>query len=195
MSYQGLTTIEEGSSPHLGGNAVEGDPFSFCPKVWEYMISRFSVTSMLDLGSGLGYSANHFHSRGVKVVAVDGLLSNTKKAFFPTLHVDLTKGSVETTVDLVHCQEVVEHIHERFMENIVSSLKCGRFILMSHALPGQGGYHHVNEKPPEYWIAQLQRQNCEVLVEDTNRVRKLAASEGATYLAKTGLVFHNRDRQ
>ena len=30
---------------------------------------------------------------------------------------DLTKGPVVARVDLVHCQEVVEHIEERYLDN------------------------------------------------------------------------------
>jgi len=65
---------------------------------------------------------------------------------------------------------------------------------MTHALPGQGGHHHVNEQPAQYWIDHLKRINCHVLIEDTNRVRKLAALDNAGYLARTGLVLFNRDR-
>ena len=94
----------------------------------------------------------------------------------------------------MHCQEVVEHIEEAFLENLLQSLACGKFILMTHALPGQGGYHHVNEKPTEYWVEHLRRYNCHVLAEDTARVRKLAEAENARFLAQTGLVLVNRSR-
>jgi hypothetical protein len=97
-------------------------------------------------------------------------------------------------VDLVHCQEVVEHIEEKFVKNLLQSLTCGRFIVMTNALPGQSGHHHVNEQPTEYWVEHLRRYSCEVLVEDTNRVRELAANDKAVYLARTGLVLVNRSR-
>ena len=81
-------------------------------------------------------------------------------------------------VDLVHCQEVVEHIEERYLDNLLESMCAGRFILMTNALPGQGGHHHVNEQPTEYWIHHLAERGCQVMVEDTKRVRKLAARAG-----------------
>jgi hypothetical protein len=62
---------------------------------------------------------------------------------------------------------------------------------MTHALPGQAGYHHVNLQPPEYWIQKLEAKGGRLLQEDTDRVRKLAAADGAIYMQNTGLVFAN----
>jgi hypothetical protein len=73
-------------------------------------------------------------------------------------------------------------------------MTCGKIIVMTNALPGQGGHHHVNEQPTEYWINQLKPHQCEVIVEDTNRIRAIAKHDRAIYLAKTGLVFGNKSR-
>jgi hypothetical protein len=125
----------------------------------------------------------------MQVLAVDGLVYNVDKAIYPTLLCDLTKSSVHCKVDLVHCQEVVEHIEEKYIDNLLKSLACGKYIVMTNALPNQGGYHHVNEQTTEYWIEHLRKRNYEVLIEDSNRVRALAAKDGARYLAATGLVL------
>ena len=194
MTYEGLTAITSTEEFHLGGNIAEGDPFTFAPLVWNYLIHRFAIKSVLDLGSGLGYSSQYFFRSGLQVIATDGLKENCAKSIYPSFYCDITKSSLFCRVDLVHCQEVVEHIEEAFLENLLQSLACGKFILMTHALPGQGGYHHVNEKPTEYWVEHLRRYNCHVLAEDTARVRKLAEAENARFLAQTGLVLVNRSR-
>jgi SAM-dependent methyltransferase len=194
MSYQGLKAVASAAEEHLGGNIREGDPFTFSPTVWKYITDRFAVKSVLDLGSGLGYSANYFYRLGMQVVAVDGLRENVAGAIYPTLKFDLAIGAVECNVDLVHCQEVVEHIDEAHLENLLRSLACGKFVLMTHALPGQGGYHHVNEKPTEYWVGHMARHNCVVLEEDTKRIRRLASEDGALFLARTGMLFANKAR-
>jgi hypothetical protein len=93
---------------------------------------------------------------------------------------------------LVHCQEVVEHVEEKYLENVLASLACGKLILITAATPGQGGHHHVNEQPLEYWVDNLKRHDCEILPEDTRRVRRLAQADGALHLARTGLLFANR---
>ena len=194
MGYEGLKPVTDEALPHLGGNVAEGDPFTYAPSVWDYLIKRFAVKSVLDLGSGGGYAADYFHQAGAKVIAVDGLKSNCLNSRYPAVCIDLTLTSVVCKVDLVHCQEVVEHIDARYLDHLLASLACGQFIVMTHALPGQGGHHHVNEQPTNYWVNHLKRYACEVLFEDSNRVRQLAAKDGATYLAKTGLVLVNKNR-
>jgi hypothetical protein len=189
--YRG-TFIGSQSAPHLGGNIKEGDPYTFCPRVWSYVIERFAITSVLDLGSGIGNAADYFHRKGLRTIAVEGLIDNIKTAIYPTVCHDLTKGPVITNVDLVYCQEVVEHIEERFLNNLLSTLSCGRVVLMTHALPGQGGYHHVNEKPADYWIGHMDQRGYNLLTEDTNRIRSIAQQERALYMQSTGLLFHKK---
>ena len=191
MTTSGLVSSTKTDELHLGGNIFEGDPFTFSPSAWDYLLNRFALRSVLDLGSGLGYSSRYIYSKGIAVVAIDGLKQNVSAAVYPTVCVDLATQPVLTKVDLVHCQEVVEHIDEAHLGNLLTSLCSGRFIVMTNALPGQGGYHHVNEQPTSYWVNHLKQRGCEVLVEDTRRIRKLAAVDGAKYLAQSGVVYVN----
>ena len=180
---------------HLGGNLMEGDFNTHCPKTWSYLIDRFAIKSVLDLGSGLGYSSHYFYKQGCQVIAVDGLWNNMREAIYPTVSHDLTVSPFSTKVDFVHCQEVAEHIEEQYLDNLLASLKCGKFVLMTHALPGQLGHHHVNLQPPEYWIEHLRKAALVVLPEDTQRVREMAASEGAIYVAQSKSLIPNRIRR
>lgn len=194
MTYNGLLSIQNENRPHLGGNMAEGDPFSFSPGVWDYVLARFAIRSVLDLGSGLGHSSEYFYRKGMRVVAAEGMKENIENAIYPTVALDLTKDFIHCPVDFVHCQEVVEHIEEQFLVNILKSLTNGKVILLTNALPGQGGYHHVNEQPTDYWIRHLEKYHCHVLEEDTRRIRSIAATEGARYLAATGTLYTNRNR-
>ncbi len=194
MSYDGLRIVAAADAPHLGGNLLEGDPHTFAPKVWDYVVNRFGIRSAMDLGAGLGYASEYFFRKGVRVIAVDGFVENVAKAIYPTVQIDITKSAVNCNVDLVYCQEVVEHIDPACLENLLTSLASGKFILMTHGLPGQQGHHHVNCQPQEYWVENLARYNCHLLVEDTMRVRKLAHDDAAHYIVQSGLVFANRNR-
>lgn len=194
QNYQGYTNVQDQSQQHLGGNLREGDPYTFCPSVWDYLVQRFAIRSIMDLGSGMGYASDYFFKKNLQVLAVEGLRDNVDRSIFPSIQHDITDGPVYARVDLVHCQEVVEHIEEKYLDNLLSSLTCGRIIVMTNALPGQGGYHHVNEQPTEYWVRHLMTRGCELLVEDSNRIRKLAAQDGATYMAQTGIVLANKSR-
>jgi len=193
-TYAGLTEYADKDAVHLGGNQLEGDPFSYSPGVWDYVITRFAVRSVLDVGSGIGYSADYFFRRGVRVIAIDGLHDNIRQAVYPTVKVDLTQTGVHCTVDLVHCQELVEHIEEKYLDNLLSTLANGRFLLMTHAIPGQPGHHHVNCQPSEYWISHMERYGFKCLIEDTQRIRKIARREGAFYLGQAGLMLSNPNR-
>ena len=183
--------VTDSEQPHLGGNIAAGDSWTYCPTVWNYLIDRFAVRTVLDLGSGLGYSANYFFQRGCAVVAVDGLRENVKHSLYPAVLQDLTQGPVTAPVDLVHCHEVVEHLEEQYLDHLLRSLMNGRIIVMTNGLPGQAGHHHVNLQPCEYWRDHLSARGCQLLEDDTARIRRMAEQDGAWHMARTGQVFFN----
>jgi len=191
MSRSGLQEVHSDTAAHLGGNINVGDPFTYSPSAWDYLLSRFCIQSVLDLGCGIGNASYYFSKKGADVLAVDGLPENVQKSVFPSICLDLTQQYVNTRVDLVHCQEVVEHVEERFVANIIRSFQSGKYVCMTHALPGQGGHHHVNEQPTEYWVNLMMQNGFSLLHEDTKRVRILAGQDGAVYLHQSGLVFYN----
>lgn len=181
--------VSEAHAPHVGGNIWQGDPLTFAPTVWRYMLDRFAARTVLDVGSGRGHAARWFHAAGCAVVAVDASAVNVKHALHPTIHHDLTFGSVNCPVDLVHCQEVAEHIPEASLSNFLRTLANGNTVVMSHAEPGQVGYHHVNLQSADYWIAHMVSYGYRFLDIDTARVRAYAGVDGADHLARSGLVF------
>ena len=187
-NYEGLTANAMAGS-HLGGNIFQGDPYTYSPKCWDYLIDRFAISSVMDIGGGRGYSGFYFHKRGLKVISIDGCPQNVANSIFPTVLHDLTSSALTTRVDLVHCQEVVEHIEEKYIDNLMRTMACGSVVCMTHALPGQGGHHHVNLQPSEYWINLFQNYGYALSIEDTKRIRSIAKSEGAQYLSMSGLIF------
>jgi hypothetical protein len=64
MSYEGLAVAGSAETPHLGGSIKVGDPFKYAPLVWDYVISRFGITTALDLGSGCGNASRYFANKG-----------------------------------------------------------------------------------------------------------------------------------
>jgi len=46
----------------------------------------------------------------------------------------------------------------RFVGNVILTLtgNCGRYLAMTYAPLGSGGYHHVNCQPEEYWIKLIE---------------------------------------
>lgn len=179
----------QGTAPHTGGNIWQGDPWTFAPGVWKYVIERFAVTSVLDVGSGRGHAANWFWRNGCQVIAMDGDTANANNALYPTVYHDFADGPFTCRVNMVHCQEVVEHVHEQYLPYLLHTLTNGDVLVMTHAEPGQPGYHHVNCQSQGYWVEKLEARGFALLPDDTMRVRKLAALEQAFHLARSGLVF------
>ncbi len=62
--------------------------------------------------------------------------------------------------DYVMSLEVGEHIPAKFestfLDNLVRYAKIG--IILSWAVPGQGGYAHVNNRPLTYVVAQMDQR-------------------------------------
>lgn len=147
---------------------------------------------MMDLGCGEGHAAHYFFKRGVAALAVDGSRFNMTQQVFPILIHDMQLAPVQCDVDLVWCQEVVEHIEEKYLWNLMKSLACGKVVVMTHAEPGQPGYHHVNCQPAEYWIEKMSDEGYSHLQLDTERVRMLASSDAASHAARSALVFGSK---
>ncbi len=185
-----MSIAKDPHDPALGGNMIGGDPQTFHPALWEYLIDRFSVRSLLDIGCGEGHCLQYCADLGIDVKGFDGLPANIQRAVAPiTLH-DLRTGPFRWPADLVHCVEVVEHIEERYVGNVLRTMANGRVIAMTHAVPGQSGYHHVNCQPSSYWIEKVEAMGYTYLPQETAEGRAAITASGTwTYFVASGLVF------
>ena len=175
--------------PHLGGNFIEVNPSTYCPAVWLYIIKKYSIPSVMDVGSGRGHAAKWFSDQGIKTIAVDGLQDNIVNAVYPTVLCDLTESSYTEAVDLVNCIEVVEHIEEKYINNLLDTICSGRYLFMTHGLPGQEGHHHVNCQPTEYWLKHLADRGFKELSDDSKELQRIASSTKAHHIKDTGMLF------
>ncbi|HEX6660794.1 MAG TPA: methyltransferase domain-containing protein [Sphingomicrobium sp.] len=121
------------------------------------ILGEIEVKSLLDVGSGHGAWAAEWMKSGVKdVVAIDGdYVARDQLAIPPEQFVahDLaTPLDLGRKFDLVQSLEVAEHLPANCAAGFVDNLvRHGDIVLFSAAVPHQGGEHHVNEQPPEYW--------------------------------------------
>lgn len=182
-----LTVVLNQDKPHLGGNSVEINPSTYCPNTWSYIVNKYNIKSVLDVGSGYGHAAKYFADLGLSVTAIEGLEDNVNNAIYPTTLVDLTERSFKIDVDLVNCIEVVEHIEEKFLNNLLDTICCGKYLFMTHGLPGQDGWHHVNNQLPEYWINHLLNRGFVRLAEDHHKI--LSLSGPAHHVKDSGMLF------
>lgn len=175
--------------PDLGGNIRHGDPHTWSPRLWRYLVERYAIRSMLDVGCGEGHAVSFFAKLGVHAHGIDGLKHNVQRAVFPIALHDLLAGPYFMPVDFVWSCEVAEHIDPLKVDFYLDTLANGRVVAMTHALPGQPGHHHVNCQPAEYWVEHMADRNY-VLSEETETFRSITArDETWSYFTNSGLVF------
>jgi len=171
---------------HLGGcilNDTVGDKNTWAPCLWDMLIELTNAKSVVDVGCGVGYSLKYFHDKGLSVMGIDGLKDVLKHSPVPELILihDYTKGaySLNDDIDLAWSCEFVEHIEEKFMENFMQTFDRCSFVAMTHALPNQDGYHHVNCQPQEYWINTFSNHGFAYMEKETQMLKNTL--EGQSY--------------
>src|SRR5687767_3993056 len=126
-------------------------------KIANLLLQEMTIGSLLDVGSGHGAWAAEWLLAGVPdVIAVDGdyvkadQLAIDKANFIAH---DLTQPlELGRAFDLVQSLEVAEHIAADYADVFIDNLVAhSDVVLFSAAVPNQGGEHHVNEQPPQYW--------------------------------------------
>jgi len=138
-----------------------------------------------DFGAGGGWYTNYFQRHGKKSTAYDASPSRGSTVNF----IDLSKAvMLNTTFDWVLCLEVGEHIpassENIFLTNIVTHAKKG--IVISWAIPGQGGNGHVNERPND-WVKHKMKDRGWVYDIDSTAMLRNAAS--FAWFKNTIMVF------
>lgn len=179
--------------PHLGGYWLGGDPNTYCPTIWDYLTDQMKITSFLDIGCGEGHAMEYMNKKGVLVHGVDGAKNaylNNPLRDFVKLH-DYTKGEyvTDTTFDIGWCTEFVEHIEQQFIPNFIATFKKCKWIMMTHAVVGQEGYHHVNCQYSDYWIDLLTKNGFEY---DAELSVKLTNMTDAMHIKRGLLCFKNK---
>lgn len=153
--------MEEKDKSHLGGGFIDWpDQCTMMPNIWQEMIDRHNVKSMADVGCGGGHCGKWFLDHGIDVIGIDGWQEAIDRNKLPKENLiqhDYNEGPLDIKeVDLVWSAEFVEHVDEKYVPNFMRTFRCGKHLLFTHAVPGQGGYHHVNERSERYWITMME---------------------------------------
>ena len=122
-----------------------------------FVVSALEPRSVCDFGCGAGAWLRVWKELGVTdIVGVDGDYVDRNSLLIAReefIAADLTKEiRLGRQVDLACSLEVAEHLPPKFAEVLVHTLtRHASRVLFSAAVPGQGGYQHINERPLEYW--------------------------------------------
>lgn len=173
------------ASQHAGrcNTDTEGLKYLLCSS----MISP--IKSIVDIGCGLGGQTKVAREFGLKAMGIDG--DPTIKEFPGLIRHDYNTGplKIEET-DLGWCSAFIEHIHERYLPNVLETFKCCKYVLMTYAPPGLGGRHHANCKPEEYWIDKMTSIGFTLDILMTSNIRKISEHK---WIPKYGLFFRRND--
>ena len=147
-------TLEE----HLGGhNGVthldEG--------ALRWAISTLKIESMLDVGCGPGGQVKLANNIGIDAEGIDGdgTIERYDSNKFIIHDFSTGPGAIDKNYDLAWSCEFVEHVYEKYIPNYVQAMQKCKFLIMTYAPIGHGGYHHVNENTQEYWIETMSKYN------------------------------------
>jgi cyclopropane fatty-acyl-phospholipid synthase-like methyltransferase len=193
-----MSGVEFVTHGHLGGYVKStseyphGDPWTWCPAVWDWAIATFRPRTMVDVGCGEGHTIKYFLERDVSAIGIDGCASAREAAVVEperiVLH-DFARGplAIDPEIDLIWSCEFVEHVEERYAYNFLSIFAFARkAVMMTHAFPGQGGHHHVNCRSTDYWVCTMFHRGFMLSLDLTTASRALAP---ATHWGRSGLVF------
>jgi hypothetical protein len=123
------------------------------PSLSKALIEICPKTRIYDFGCGPGNYVQDMRKAGIESLGFDG---NPVTASFPHCAVaDLTDTTFRMEpVEFVMCLEVGEHVPKEYEDKLFATLDHhvlpGGMVVLSWAVPGQGGYGHVNCQTNEY---------------------------------------------
>jgi len=173
---------------HLGGHKgrthTDDGLLDWC---WNHL----GACSVIDIGCGPGGQVHLAVEKGWEAHGVDG--DNSIARRFDCEIFDFTTGiyTPHRVFDLAWCVEFLEHVEEKFIPNFMPAFQCARWAIITHALPGEVGHHHVNCQPSEYWIEQFSHYQFEYSAELTSQIR-LQSSMKRDFVRRRGLFFVNQ---
>ena len=120
------------------------------------------INSVADFGCGHGAWLSVWRKTGATVLGVDGPYVDQRQLMIEADEfraADLTRPlDLGRRFDLVQSLEAAEHLPAAAADKFIAMLTThGPLVLFSAAVPWQGGEHHVNEQPLEYWREKFRR--------------------------------------
>lgn len=176
---------------HLGGHENETH---IDDGALSYFINNLDVHSMVDIGCGPGGMVELAQRKNLDVIGLDGDYTVQRPASIDGLVkiVDFAVSSykLDKIYDLAWTVEFVEHVEEKYMDNFIDVMKQCKYVIMTHAFPGQPGHHHVNCQHAPYWINVMEKRGFIYDGFTTMAVRSVSTMR-ERYIRQQSLFFVN----
>lgn len=134
---------------------------SFAKQMAKVIDDVLQPESVAELGAGGGEIMQQFRDRNHVAIdmssdAREFALSNNEGGMIYEVSDLRDEVIYDQRYGLCICLEVVEHIHKKYVDNLILNLKnASDTILFTAAAPGQSGTNHVNCQNIQYWIIKL----------------------------------------
>jgi len=172
---------------HLGGH---GNKTHIDEGVFNFMITKFTVNSLLDIGCGPGGIVEYALNKGIKAIGVDGDFTLDRVA--PCIIHDYTTGPLDHQdiyYDFGWSVEFLEHVEEKYIPNFMNSFQhCRRVILTASDNPRPKC--HVNPQLPSYWIKVFTDYGFKYNHSVSEYIKK-ASTLDRDFFRKSGMYFFN----
>ena len=166
-----------------------------------WFIKSLNIKSFLDVGCGPGGMVDLAKQKGLSVKGIDGDWTLKRQCSADYIVHDYTTGSsgLEETFDMCWSTEFVEHVDEKYIPHYIKDFTLAKYVVITHAPPGWGGFHHVNEQYKPYWINKLEEYGLMYNEEYTKELRNLTTMNypeerlewSNAFIKNTGLFFEN----
>jgi len=133
-------------------------------EVVKVVMDLLKPETVIDMGCGTGTWLAEFKKKGCIIKGFD---FNTAEEKMFTIDFNKEFQRVDLSAPFEHAEkydlaislETGEHIEESKADTFVKNIAgLSDIILFSAAIPGQGGYDHINEQWPSYWIKKFEAQ-------------------------------------
>jgi hypothetical protein len=148
---------------------------------------------VIDIGCGSAFYISELAKAGFECTGVEGFQLNNFLHPNVLIH-DLTKPLRLVANGSVICLEVIEHIDKQYEQVVLDSITshCTEHLIFSWALEGQAGVGHVNTRPQEYSIEQIERRGFMYLPRATKMARINNVDDNTSWFKNTLLIFRRR---
>jgi hypothetical protein len=125
-------------------------------RVVPVVLAATGARSVADFGCGQGAWLSVWKAAGLSVHGLDGPYLNQAGLLIETSEFQAADLAAPIVLgrrfDLAQSMETAEHMPAARAADFVANLVAhADRVLFSAAVPGQGGEHHINEQPLEYW--------------------------------------------
>ena len=150
----------------------------------------FKPKLVADIGCGFGFYCRMLKGYGWEVHGYEGTQGVKDVGIYDDiLTVDLTKVRyVEVDYDLAICLEVGEHIPKEYEQTVLDNIcrYSRKNLVLSWAIPGQGGAGHHNERDNKYIIDEVVKRGFKF---DKGKSKVLRAASTFKWFKNTIMVF------